>query len=382
MKTKPTILTALAAAATLFASCGEKNEPANGAAKDSHPSSAAITGSDGLRVSGPYAHKNLAVYLIHGEGRAKDLKVVTLQEAMKNGSVVVHETGDVNQLTIENKSPDTHVFIHSGDIVKGGKQDRTLPNSIVLAPGSKPMPVASFCVEQSRWAKRGDEKLVAFSVSSKSLNTKNLKIAARKSKSQGKVWEQVKVSQDKMSGNIGKSVNAPASATSLQLALEDKDLEKLSKEYTDAISAQAKGTSDVVGYAFAIHGEFNSADIYLNNALFEKLWPKRLDAAASEAIAELDKKKENKHPDAETVASEIASGTDGKLSTEKLAQGNHIEVREKKEAIVFDAVYKAGKKAYRFHCNAISKKGVEEDKAPHIEQQRILPNDVPQIQRR
>ena len=43
----------------------------------------------------------------------------------------------------------------------------------------------------------------------------------------------------------------------------------------------------MIGYVFAINGKINSADIYVSNALFKKLWPKLLQASAIEAVAEL-----------------------------------------------------------------------------------------------
>jgi hypothetical protein len=53
--------------------------------------------------------------------------------------------------------------------------------------------------------------------------------------------------------------------------------------------ADARG--DVIGYAFAINGKVNSADLYGSKPLFRKLWPKLLKASAVEAVAEFDKGK-------------------------------------------------------------------------------------------
>src|SRR5262245_47597870 len=51
------------------------------------------TASGGFR--GPYTHGNLEVFLIRGSG--PDLPMLTLQEAIEQKQVVVHETGSVNQ---------------------------------------------------------------------------------------------------------------------------------------------------------------------------------------------------------------------------------------------------------------------------------------------
>ena len=105
-------------------------------------------------VSSPHVHENLAVYFIHGESAAGPVPL-TLQEALDKGSVRVLETGSVNELKIENTGSED-IFIQTGDIVKGGKQDRVLTMSFVLPPKSGEVALAAFCVERGRWSARGD----------------------------------------------------------------------------------------------------------------------------------------------------------------------------------------------------------------------------------
>jgi len=52
-----------------------------------------------LRLSGPYAHDNLTIYLVHGQDRVQK-DYLTLAEAIEQRKVVVHETGNVNQLQV------------------------------------------------------------------------------------------------------------------------------------------------------------------------------------------------------------------------------------------------------------------------------------------
>ena len=72
------------------------------------------------RISGPYTHENLSLYLFHGEDRVSGKTFLTLQEALEQKKAIVHETDTVSQLFIENLSPDAELFIQSGEIVKGG----------------------------------------------------------------------------------------------------------------------------------------------------------------------------------------------------------------------------------------------------------------------
>ena len=72
------------------------------------------------KLSGPYTHDNLTIYLIHGEDQLQGKTLLTLEEALEQKKVVVHETQQVNELAIENTS-DEDVFVQSGDIIKGGR---------------------------------------------------------------------------------------------------------------------------------------------------------------------------------------------------------------------------------------------------------------------
>jgi hypothetical protein len=52
-----------------------------------------------------------------------------------------------------------------------------------------------------------------------------------------------------------------------------------------ALKAAGEADDDIVGYVFAVNGKINSAEVYESNGLFRKMWPKLLDASATEAIA-------------------------------------------------------------------------------------------------
>jgi hypothetical protein len=238
------------------------------------------------KLSGPYRHKNLTVFLIHGEDRIKDRRIITLQEAMQQGKVRVHETGNVQELAIENTSENEAVFVHSGDIVKGGKQDRVIAYDLVVAPRSDKVPINSFCVEQGRWRGRGNEAAGHFESSANQVAGKDLKLAAKLSGQQGEVWQKVAENQEKLSANVGERVQSGQSATSMQLSLENRKVKESVREYAEALAKSIEGKTDVVGFAFAVNGKVNSADVYASRELFRKLWPKLLESAAAEAVAE------------------------------------------------------------------------------------------------
>ena len=110
------------------------------------PNKGAAPAEPPYRLSGPYTHDNLTVFLLHGADGVKDKKFLTLDEALKAKKVIVHETRDPGKLSIENVSRED-VFVQAGDIVKGGQQDRTIAVDLVVPPKSGKVPVNSFCVE-------------------------------------------------------------------------------------------------------------------------------------------------------------------------------------------------------------------------------------------
>jgi hypothetical protein len=247
----------------------------------------AIQTTPNYRISGPYTHKNLTVFLVHGEDLLKGHSFLTLQEALAQKKVIVYETKDVNELAIRNLSKQD-IYVQAGDIVRGGDQDRMISTDFIVPPNSGRMPIAAFCVESGRWSKRGDEVNSSFGSSENYAATKELKLAAKRTGSQEAVWKNVAIAQDQLSKNVGATVNAAASQSSFELAVENVKVKETTSSYIDSLASILRNKSDVIGYAFAINGHVNSADVYASRALFTKLWPKLLKASAVEAIAKLD----------------------------------------------------------------------------------------------
>jgi hypothetical protein len=299
--------------------------------------------ADDYRISGPYTHNNLAVFLIHGKDKLAGKTFLTLQEALKQRKVVVYETKNVNELAIENLSRTEEVYVQSGDIVKGGQQDRMLGVDLVVPPRSGKIAIGAFCVEQGRWQKRGSEEVTRFSSSNERVATKDLKIAANKSKSQGEVWNKVAEAQTKLSANVGSRVNAPVSHSSFQLTLENRAVQENADAYVKALSHITDKHADVIGYAFAINGKINSADVYAANALFRKLWPSLLKASAVEAIAELQKGQKFDAVSARDVDEFLDDAEAGAATERDVTKRVQMITRESKVNLLFETRDRAGK---------------------------------------
>jgi hypothetical protein len=303
-------------------------------------------------LTGPYAHDNLTIFLIHGSDRLKGKTYLTLQEGMDRKIVVVHETGNVNELMIENISPDQEVYIQSGDIVKGGRQDRAIAMDFILPAKSGQMPIDAFCVEHGRWTQRGGEASDHFGSSNDQLAGKELKLAAKQRMDQGEVWQQVAANQKKLSDNTGQSVNAGASASSLQLSLESKPVEDHTAAYVKALEPLARD-DDVIGYAFAINGKINSADVYASHALFAKLWPKLIKSSAVEAVADLQKDKPSAEAKIADVSQCMSDAAKGQKSEKTVTPRVRMVTRETEQNVVFDTIDAATTQPV--HQNFVSK---------------------------
>lgn len=237
-------------------------------------------------ISGPYTQGNLDVYLIHSNQPSNgNGDYVTLEEALDQKKIIVHETGHVGELAVENLFVDHDIYIQAGEIVRGGRQDRTLGVDFVLPAKSK-MPIPSFCVEQARWHKRGAEDAAKFSTSKHYTTSKSIKIATKLHANQGAVWDTVAEEQAKLSRSIGESVHSAESATSLELTLEHEKVREKREAMVGGLKDLPVTHSDAVGFVFAINGELNCAEIYRSPVLFRKLWRKLLESAAVEAVAE------------------------------------------------------------------------------------------------
>ena len=96
---------------------------------------------------------------------------------------------------------------------------------------------------------------------------------------------------------------------------------------------------DAVGYAFAINGAINTADIYGSGMLFRKLWSKLLDAAVLEAIAESHRKAETETAPV-TVDSIREWFSEADLSQisdrQEVPPRVRVDTRRSKKSVLFD----------------------------------------------
>ncbi|MGA3303278.1 MAG: DUF6569 family protein [Methylovirgula sp.] len=252
-------------------------------------------GLDGITISGPLVHANLAIYLLHG-GSTPGPVPIPLQEAFEKKLVRVNEIGRVDQLTVDNLSS-RELFIQSGDIVTGGRQDRVIISSLVLPPGAKDVTLAVFCVEPGRWTSRTSNDEAGFVAADAAIPSATARTILTEaaiepapvnefsgSSLQQKMWDEAATVQTNLGKNLHANASDPASPTSLALSLNADKLQAAEKSFVDTLAPQGLKDNDVVGFVVVVNGHVSNAEIYPSHALFRAMWEKELRAGAAEAI--------------------------------------------------------------------------------------------------
>ncbi|MEX1119476.1 MAG: DUF6569 family protein [Terrimicrobiaceae bacterium] len=256
-----------------------------------------------------------------------------LEEAMEKQTGFLHETGNVNELLIENTG-ETDLFVQAGDIVKGGRQDRTLGADFIVPANSGKVPIPVFCVEAQRWHKRRSESDAHFSKSSDYASSKKLRSALRTSKSQSAVWAAVEEEQENLSKSTGSSSKSAESPSSLQLSYEKKETVDAVSEYLAAL--EASPSTEAAGVVWAINGKLSHADIYGSPVLFRKVWRKLLRAAALEAISERSENRSQALRDIESVSAWIEEAATATAEEENLPPRTQLSTRRAKSQLRFE----------------------------------------------
>src|SRR5688572_7296768 len=218
-------------------------------------------------------------------------KYMTLKEAIGKNKIKITESGSsgtVNNLVIENISKDTIIII-TGDVIKGGKQDRIVSNDIVLAPstGKKNLPV--YCVESGRWSSGDQVRSSARSNATVSSNNAaaefktyhskgsvSLRKVVEKEKDQSKVWSKV----DELN-----SANKTETSTKTYTAMtQSPDFTKKLAQYISFFKNKFDKDSSVVGVVVVTGDKVIGCDMFATHDLFLKQYESLIHSYATEAI--------------------------------------------------------------------------------------------------
>ena len=331
----------LAAAAFGLQASGQTDQPA--------PRPAAKTS-----IAGPFVHENLAVYVIRGTS-SDSRAYITLDQGLAAGTVHVREKGattgqdqsTVNTLEIENKS-NMWLFLHAGDVVKGGKQDRTIMTDLVLAPNSKPQPVDAFCVERGRWTP--SQSGLAFKSNTGIVAGGSLKRAIQSEKNQSRVWEEVAKAEKRAAGaRVTTAVASPAplSSTGTYNAItQDRIVSGGRDGYVKALLPSLRNFPDAIGIAVAINGKVTAADQYASASLFRALSGKLLESYALEAFLAREPGRQPA-PAKEQMSAFLAKSAAAPAKSEQIGESMHQATRDTADAVVYEYGHVTGRNGRR-----------------------------------
>jgi hypothetical protein len=193
--------------------------------------------------------------------------VLTMQQALDRGVLVVEELTPprVSDARFVNKSEDRFVFLMAGELVAGGRQNRTLRTDALLGPqSSTELPL--YCVEKGRWA--GEAKFSA----SPGVAPQAIREQAASGAGQRAVWDEVARANSRMevstpSDDLNAAMTSPATARTLG-KLRDKIIPRLPRGCVGIVVANG---SRIVG-----------ADLFNSPELFAAMRQKVLDSYLSQ----------------------------------------------------------------------------------------------------
>jgi hypothetical protein len=245
-----------------------------------------------LRLGTPQVYDNMTVIPIIIQDNTY-VEFISIKEAEELELVEIVETDSVNQLEVINKS-NKQVLIPFGMTVRGGKQDRTIWEPILLPVGGKQnvfkdnyetinqkiiMPnqkysIPAKCIEQSRWNYTGKR---GFKSTSQRLHP-NVAFESISSAGQGAVWGEIQAHRTEM------KYAAAVAPTQSYL-----DMTKNTEKVTDSIIKNFENINNQCGVAVFINGELIGIEFYANPNAWKTMSKDILKAFSIEALRlELD----------------------------------------------------------------------------------------------
>ncbi len=110
------------------------------------------------RLSGPYTHKNLSIFLVHGKNVIK-AKVVSDAAGSAGAKESRGLRDEERQRTLYSKLFESKMFtFRPATSSKVAQQDRMIGVDLIVPPRSGKLPISAFCVEHGRWSGRGNER--------------------------------------------------------------------------------------------------------------------------------------------------------------------------------------------------------------------------------
>jgi hypothetical protein len=221
-------------------------------------------------------YKNLKVIPIRNKaGGGPGKPMLSFGRAFQTGKISVSERGtasteNVHWLRVNNNSGQP-VFVASGEVVLGGRQDRMITKDTIIQSSGGDQYIPVMCVEEGRWSDK--EKKFSYAA----FANPKLRRVLDQSKNQVLVWKEIYAQLD--SSNI----NSPTLAYAAKRI--DKKHILFSDEYLRYFSKRLNSTDTaIVGFICMTGDKIIGSDIYNDPALFKDQFENLLSGYVEQAI--------------------------------------------------------------------------------------------------
>lgn len=227
-----------------------------------------------------YTFKNLRLVPIRAKANFKRIMgdmgyYISLQEAIDANKVAISEvnrSGRVNTLLVRNLSNDT-LFVMSGEILVGGKQDRVVASDMLIPPNSGQAKLPVYCVEKGRW--KYTNKNAEFT-GYYGMANEHLRDIIDHNGGQQAVWGEVSKS-NKKDGVYSQTQAYTAHAN-------NKAFRRQEQEYVDFFENVFVGQDDIIGVIAITGNVIEGADLFVSNRLFVQEYRKLIYSYLDDAI--------------------------------------------------------------------------------------------------
>jgi hypothetical protein len=229
-----------------------------------------------------YTYKNLRLVPIRMKDNFKEAVgsmgyYLSLHQAMLTDKIAISESGaggSVNTLIGRNLSTDT-LFIMSGEIVQGGKQDRVVARDMLIPPGEGRVKIPVFCVEKGRWKLKGENNDEKFSEYYGMAN-EHLRDIIDHKKGQQAVWDEVAKSN--------KRDGVSSSSDAYTDHANNRAFRNVEQEYLNFFQRLFENDKSVIGVMSVTANRVEGVDLFINNQLFLQEYTKLVYSCIDEAV--------------------------------------------------------------------------------------------------
>ena len=185
--------------------------------------------------------------------------IISLSQAINQGVATISERGsasteNVHWLRINNKS-EKSIFISSGEMIGGGRQDRMVMKDTILVPNNRDQYIPVMCVEEGRWADK--EKKFTYNNFANSHLRKVLDVG----KNQVLIWNEI--DNQLQSADIKNNTMAYLSRNL------DKKYVDIEEDYFKFFKQKFKNSdSTIVGFVCVSGNKIIGSDIFANRSFF------------------------------------------------------------------------------------------------------------------